>query len=94
MENSDPEYTIFEIEDKMHAMSPPIFFNGLNNRPASMMAYMTCLDFIALETFLKKEFDLYPREIWERCCQFWEGHGYLSPTSSILASYITRSRLS
>lgn len=84
--------TLWEIEDMLDQAR--VFVNGLDNRPASMCAYMTCIDFEALVTFLNNHFDQYSKEVWKECCSYWLHISYLSPIPAILSHFITRTRLS
>lgn len=91
MEKQQKQYaesSIFEIEDILHAKY--VFVNGLDDRHASMMAYMTCIDYNALKECLNEIFQDYSLETWQKCCEYWEYMGYLSPIPVLLAREIAR----
>ena len=65
-----------------------VFFFFFSGQPAHMDSYMTVIDFGALRTALKK--NTFSRKDWDKAVEYWELHGYLSPTIKLLASTMKR----
>jgi hypothetical protein len=82
--------TILEIEDSLQEAG--VFVNGIEGRNASMMAYMTCIEFNTLEQWLRENFAKYDVAVWLECLEYWTHFSYLSPIPKLLVGYIKRTR--
>ena len=86
----DPYSMACEVEDILGEAG--VFYNGFRgpgNR-ACMDSYMTCIEYTILEKKWNEIKDNYPQESWLALAAHWNSFAYLSPTCSLMASFVTR----
>ena len=79
---------LWEIEDELQARD--VFVNGIDGRICHSDAYMTVLDYNALDKAWPEIFPMFTIKDWEDACEELIYFGYLSPVLKLTGLTIKR----
>lgn len=80
--------TSWDIEQELDDRN--CFVNGLTDKPASLGAYLTVLDYKALKKAIVEIRDKFTTDQWLEAVDYWNSQSYLAPTFKLLSNEVKR----